>query len=83
MEGPFLIEVRHWRTFYCAMVINGIPMKDDLFRELEASVREGDAILRGERSPSPRSSWGIPTSRASAIPFDYPRWILRRCSGSA
>jgi putative transcriptional regulator len=27
-------------------------MKDDLFRELEASVREGGSILRGERSPS-------------------------------
>ena len=27
-------------------------MKDDLFRELEASVREGGAILRGERTPS-------------------------------
>ena len=27
-------------------------MNDDLFRELEASVREGGAILRGERSPS-------------------------------
>jgi len=27
-------------------------MKDDLFRELEASVREGGAILRGEKSPS-------------------------------
>ena len=27
-------------------------MKDELFRELEASVREGGAILRGEKSPS-------------------------------
>jgi putative transcriptional regulator len=27
-------------------------MKDDLFRDLEASVREGGAILRGERSPA-------------------------------
>jgi putative transcriptional regulator len=27
-------------------------MKDDLFRELEASVREGGAILRGEKPPS-------------------------------
>src|SRR3954451_10405892 len=27
-------------------------MKDDLFRELEASVREGAAILRGEKTPS-------------------------------
>jgi putative transcriptional regulator len=27
-------------------------MKDELFRELEASVREGAAILRGERAPS-------------------------------
>jgi len=27
-------------------------MNDDLFRELEASVRQGGAILRGEKSPS-------------------------------
>ncbi len=27
-------------------------MKDDLFRELEASIREGGAILRGEKPPS-------------------------------
>jgi putative transcriptional regulator len=27
-------------------------MKDELFRELEVSVREGAAILRGERAPS-------------------------------
>ena len=27
-------------------------MKVDLFRELEASVREGGAILRGEQPPS-------------------------------
>jgi putative transcriptional regulator len=27
-------------------------MKDDLFRELEASVREAGAILRGEKPPS-------------------------------
>jgi putative transcriptional regulator len=27
-------------------------MRDDLFRELEASVREGGAILRGEKPPS-------------------------------
>jgi putative transcriptional regulator len=27
-------------------------MKDDLFHELKASVREGGCILRGERSPS-------------------------------
>jgi putative transcriptional regulator len=27
-------------------------MKDELFRELEASVREGGAILRGEQPPS-------------------------------
>ena len=27
-------------------------MNDDLFRELEASVREGGAILRGEKLPS-------------------------------
>jgi putative transcriptional regulator len=27
-------------------------MKNDLFRELEASVREGGAILRGEELPS-------------------------------
>jgi putative transcriptional regulator len=29
-----------------------IPMKDDLFRQLETSVREGGAILRGEKVPS-------------------------------
>jgi putative transcriptional regulator len=27
-------------------------MNDELFRELEASVREGGAILRGEKAPS-------------------------------
>jgi putative transcriptional regulator len=27
-------------------------MRDELFRELEASVREGGAILRGEKAPS-------------------------------
>jgi len=27
-------------------------VKDELFRELEASVREGGAILRGEKAPS-------------------------------
>ncbi len=29
-------------------------MKDDLFKELVASVKEGGAILRGEKSPSRR-----------------------------
>jgi hypothetical protein len=29
-----------------------IPMKDELFNELLESVREGGAILRGEKSPS-------------------------------
>jgi putative transcriptional regulator len=35
-------------------------MKDELFRELEASVREGGEILRGETSPSRAFVMGHP-----------------------
>jgi putative transcriptional regulator len=35
-------------------------MKDALFREMEASVREGGAILRGEKTPSRAIALGDP-----------------------
>ena len=36
----------------CASLAYNANMKDELFNELAASVREGGAILRGERAPS-------------------------------
>jgi putative transcriptional regulator len=38
-------------------------MKDELFQELVASVREGGAILRGETRPSRVSSFDAPDVR--------------------
>jgi len=39
-------------------------MKPDLFEELRESVREGGAILRGQRRPSRSSRFGEPDVRA-------------------
>ena len=45
-------------------------MNDDLFRELEASVREGGAILRGESLHPARPSFEDPdVKKVSEIPF--------------
>ena len=56
----------------------GVSMKDELFRDLEASVREGGAILRGERLPSRTSRSITRISRAFAIRSTCRRQILPR-----
>lgn len=38
-------------------------MKDDIFKELLASVKEGGAILRGEKQPSRVFTVGVPDVR--------------------
>ncbi len=45
-------------------------MKEDMFEELLASVREGGAILRGERAPSRSSTVEAPDVRSIRQQFE-------------
>jgi len=49
----------------------GVPVKPDLLEELRESVREGGAILRGQRRASRASHFGEPD--VSAVRKSY-RW---------
>ena len=40
-----MTQVRHWRTM-------GVTMQEEEFQDLIASIKEGGAILRGEKEPS-------------------------------
>jgi len=44
--------------------MNHIPMKDELFEQLVASLKEGGAILRGEKKPARTTTLQWPDAKA-------------------
>jgi putative transcriptional regulator len=49
-------------------------MKKELFDDLLESVREGGAILRGEREPSRRFAFEEPEVQSLSLPEFSPEW---------
>lgn len=56
-------------------------MKEEMFEELLASVREGGAILRGERSPSRTFTFETPDVRSIRRKFDLSQKSFAKLLG--